>query len=76
MALDTRLLLLGFLASVVVALVALFSRSSLQETVASTGLTSFGILYFAVPAAAIVRLQSHDAWLVVDDQLISWLEVL
>ena len=62
---DVRLLLVGLLGSIVVALVALFSRSSLEETVSSAGLASFGILYFAVPAAAIVRLQSHDVWLVI-----------
>ncbi|MDH3253884.1 MAG: phosphatidate cytidylyltransferase [Acidobacteriota bacterium] len=62
---TAHLLLLGVLVSSVVASVALFSRQTLDETLVAIGLLSFGVPYFAVPIAALARLQAADEWLVV-----------
>jgi phosphatidate cytidylyltransferase len=60
-----RALALAFLAAAGAAVFVLFSRSTLEETVSAIGLSSFGVLYFAAPIAAVVRLQAADPWLVV-----------
>jgi phosphatidate cytidylyltransferase len=65
-------LALGFLASAGVGIIALFCRLSLEETVEATGLLSFGTLYFAVPAAALVYLRTLDVWLVILAAIIVW----
>lgn len=66
------LLAVGFLASAGVGTVALFQRLTLEETVQAAGLMSFGMLYFAVPAAALVHLRSMDVWLVILGAAIVW----
>jgi phosphatidate cytidylyltransferase len=60
-----RALMLAFVAAAGAAVVLLFTRSTLDETVSAIGLSSFGILYFAAPIAAVERLQEADPWLVV-----------
>jgi len=69
---SDQMLLLGFLLSAGAGTVALFSRLPLEETVSALGLLSFGVLYFAVPIAALVRLQAADVWLVILAAVIVW----
>jgi phosphatidate cytidylyltransferase len=66
------MLALGFLASAGSATVALFLRLSLKETVYTTGLVCFGVLYFATPIAALVQLRAMDVWLVILVAVIVW----
>jgi phosphatidate cytidylyltransferase len=67
-----HLLWLGFLTSGGIALWALFSRISLEKTILATGLASFGVLYFSVPVAALIRLHARDVWLVILVAVIVW----
>jgi phosphatidate cytidylyltransferase len=69
---SDRLLLLGFVVGAGAGIVALFSRQPLEETVAATGVLSFGVLYFSVPIAALVRLHAVDVWLVILAVVVVW----
>jgi len=51
----------------------LFSRTPVEESIATLGIFGFGIPYLALPIAAIVRLQRADPWLVFLLMAIVWL---
>ena len=53
--------------------VLLFSRTPLEETLPALGILGFGIPYFALPIAALHRLQEIDPWVVFLLMAIVWL---
>lgn len=58
-------LLLALGLAPVAALILLFGRTPMEESLAGLGLLVFGTLYLAAPGAAIWELQRRDPWLVV-----------
>ncbi len=70
---DVELLAAVTALSVGLGTLLLFSRTPVEESIASLGIFGFGIPYLALPIAAIVTLQRIDPWLVFLLMAIVWL---
>jgi phosphatidate cytidylyltransferase len=66
-------LVFGALAAIGVGSLVLLSRTPVEQALASTGALAFAVPYFAVPIAALYRLQRHDPWVLFLLLAIVWL---
>lgn len=71
--LPIDLLAAAILMSIGLGTLVLFSRTPLEESIASLGVFGFGIPYFAVPIASLHRLQVSNPWLLFVLFAIVWL---
>jgi phosphatidate cytidylyltransferase len=73
--LDLRptLLAAGIAMSTGIAMLLLFSRTPVEESLASLGIFGFGIPYFALPIASLYLLQKDDPWVIFLLLVIVWL---
>ncbi len=70
---DVELLAIATALSVGLGTLLLFSRTPVEESIASLGIFGFGIPYLAVPIATMTSLQRIDPWLVFLLMAIVWL---
>lgn len=66
-------LALGLFGTVGVGCLVLAARTPVDQALTAIGGLTFGILYFALPVAALHRLQQHDPWMVFLLLAIVWL---
>ena len=63
----------GTLGAAAVGVLVLLARTPIEQSLVAVGGLAFGIPYFAVPVAALYRLQQHDPWVLFLLLAIVWL---
>ena len=66
-------LAIGTLAAGGIGVLVLLARTPVDQALAATGALAFAVPYFAVPTAALYRLQQHDPWVLFLLLAIVWL---